>query len=239
MHEAAPARGGARDRQRLSQHRKRRWREIFGHFSEPYRSSYTPDLHSRDHVQHLDYWYSQSHPAEDFAETFAVWLDPTSRWRQRYAEWPALKKLEALDAWMQELKGAPPAVRTRRTVEPITHEKITLRQYYRRKRGVYDQDDSIANLDGRLAVLFTTEGGRGAASAFLRKHQRRLVESVARATGQHRYLIDHVLREMILRSRTGSYRLVIHDRDTLLDASALLTSLTMQFLHGGHHRYHR
>ena len=25
---------------------------------------------------HLDPWYAQSHPDEDFAETFAVWLTP-------------------------------------------------------------------------------------------------------------------------------------------------------------------
>ena len=43
-------------------------------------------------VLHLDSCYAQSHPAEDFAETFAVWLDPKTDWRKRYADWPALKK---------------------------------------------------------------------------------------------------------------------------------------------------
>ena len=62
---------------------------------------------------------------------------------------------------------------------------------------------------------------------------------MARATGQHRYLIDHVLREMILRSRTRGLHLVRPDHQTLPDAAALLTSLTMQFLYGGHPRYHR
>ncbi len=30
----------------------------------------------------------QSHPDEDFAETFAVWLKPRSNWKKRYAGWP-------------------------------------------------------------------------------------------------------------------------------------------------------
>ena len=43
---------------------------------------------------HLEQWYAQSHPDEDFAETFAVWLAPDSHWRERYAGWPVLRKLE-------------------------------------------------------------------------------------------------------------------------------------------------
>ena len=42
-----------------------------------YPEYYTPKPYSKSFVQHLDHWYAQSHPDEDFAETFAVWLDPT------------------------------------------------------------------------------------------------------------------------------------------------------------------
>ena len=48
---------------------------------------------SRRYVVHLPNWYAQSHPDEDFAETFAVWLTPGSRWRRKYLGWPALRKL--------------------------------------------------------------------------------------------------------------------------------------------------
>ena len=60
---------------------------------------------------HLDSWYAQSHPDEDFAETFAVWMNPESDWRPRYEGWPALKKLEYMDALMKELAGKPMLVR--------------------------------------------------------------------------------------------------------------------------------
>ena len=55
-------------------------------------------------------WYAQSHPDEDFAETFAVWLTPRSNWRKRYAGWPAWKKLQYVD----ELMGRSPP-RSRRS----------------------------------------------------------------------------------------------------------------------------
>ena len=48
--------------------------------------------------------YAQSHPDEDFAETFAVWLTPNSEWRQRYAGWRALGKLEYMDSLMDHAR---------------------------------------------------------------------------------------------------------------------------------------
>ena len=93
--------------------RRADWRRIFGSPSKPYPTSYRPRPGSRRYVQHLGQWYAQSHPTEDYAETFAVWLKPRSPWREEYADWPALKKLEYIDALMASLKGQSPPVRTR------------------------------------------------------------------------------------------------------------------------------
>ena len=57
-----------------------------------YPGTYTPRPSSRQHVLHLGHWYAQSHPTEDFAETFAVWLQPKARWRRDYAEWPGARE---------------------------------------------------------------------------------------------------------------------------------------------------
>src|SRR6185295_10017069 len=87
---------------RLERRRKRQ--EIFGSSSKPYPEFYTPKPYSKSFVLHLDAWYAQSHPDEDFAETFAVWLTPSSEWRQRYAGWKAAKKLEYMDALMRSTR---------------------------------------------------------------------------------------------------------------------------------------
>ena len=108
-------------------HFKRRWRELFGSFAQPYPRSYKPRPKSRNHVLHLGAWYAQAHPAEDFAETFAVWLAPRSRWRTRYRTWPALKKLEYVDEQMDEIKGQPPRDGRRDKIEPLAELPITLR----------------------------------------------------------------------------------------------------------------
>src|SRR5688572_33484676 len=65
-------------------HFKRQHRELFGSFAQPYPDFYKPKPKSRKYVLHLPAWYAQAHPAEDFAETFAVWLSPRSQWRRRY-----------------------------------------------------------------------------------------------------------------------------------------------------------
>jgi hypothetical protein len=63
--------------------RRRQRQHTFGSPSKPYPEFYTPKPYSKSFVLHLDSWYAQSHPDEDFAETFAVWLSPNSEWRQR------------------------------------------------------------------------------------------------------------------------------------------------------------
>ena len=79
---------------------KRLRKLLFGLPSEPYPEFYTPKPYSKSFVMHIDPWYAQSHPDEDFAETFAVWLTPGAHWQERYLGWPAAKKLEYVDGLM-------------------------------------------------------------------------------------------------------------------------------------------
>ena len=150
-------------------HFKRPWRELFGSFAQRYPEFYKPKPKSRKFVLHLPAWYAQAHPAEDFAETFAVWLTPRSRWRRRYKGWPALQKLEYIDDLMQDLTGTKPRNRTRTKVEPISELRTTLREHYRRKRekynfdwpAVFDRHFAVSNAD---TALTQSRPSRSAAS---------------------------------------------------------------------------
>ena len=51
----------------------------------------------------------------------------SSNWRERYAGWPALKKLEYMDELMKELAGHPPRRVSRRKLAPLPSIKKTLR----------------------------------------------------------------------------------------------------------------
>ena len=122
--------------------------------SKPYPDCYSPKPYSKSFVLHLDMWYAQSHPDEDFAETFAVWLTPGSQWKERYVGWPALKKIEYVDSLMRELAGVPPFVTKRRRVDPLPALRKTLREHYRHKREKYGLD--YPNFyDRDLGLLFS------------------------------------------------------------------------------------
>src|SRR2546423_4250749 len=85
-HEAAHAYSYAYQLQR-----KKKWQQLFGRTSdEGTPNFYRPRPFSRSYVMHLEDWYAQSHPDEDFAETFAVCLTPGLDWRNQYAGWRAL-----------------------------------------------------------------------------------------------------------------------------------------------------
>jgi hypothetical protein len=221
-------------------HLRRSWRETFGPFSQPYRSSYVPRPASRNHVLNLDYWYAQSHPAEDWAETFAVWLQPGSAWVRTYAGWPALRKLQYVDTLMREIRRRSPLVRSRTRPETLAQLDLTLGEHYRRKKVRWGHQSPGAS-DAYLRRLFATDTGRRRepAARFLARHRRELRERVAAVTGQHVYLVDHVLAEMIPRCRELGLRLTRPEHKSRLDAAALLTALTMSFLRRDRGEYHR
>ena len=219
-------------------HNRASWRATFGNFSKPYRPYYSPKPFSRDYVRHLDNWYAQSHPAEDFCETFAVWLTPRSRWRKVYAGWPAKAKLEYVSRLMREFKGRRPLVTCRERYEPISELRITLREYYRRKKERYKVELPDV-IDGDLKKLFSVSRGRKQrepAAAFLKRHRADLRERVEPWTGESLFTIDQVLGKMHDRCRKLKLYVNRSERKTLADATLMLAVQTMNYLHSGHHR---
>jgi hypothetical protein len=218
-------------------HFKRRWRELFGSFAQPYPIFYKPKPKSRNFVLHLGAWYAQAHPAEDFAETFAVWLAPRSRWRTRYRGWPALEKLEYVDELMDEIKGKPRRNRRRDKVEPVAELTVTLREHYLRKRKHYALERG-AFYDRDLLRIFEDNSTltRPTAASFIRGIRREVREIVAEGTGVHQYTVDHVLKNMIERSKDLKLRVSASKRQARRQFLVALTVQVMNLLHSGYHR---
>jgi hypothetical protein len=181
--------------------RRRRWREVFGRASDPYPHRYRARPASRRYVHHLGEWYAQSHPTEDFAETFAVWLKPRSNWRASYAEWPAFRKLRFVHELMRELEGARPSVRNRIRIEPLEQNTRTLAQHYRAKLArVRGYRRGFA--DTVLKRVFSPQPDARAlrASTLLRGARGVLVAAAVRELGTERYSVQQHLRMLIDRS---------------------------------------
>jgi hypothetical protein len=218
--------------------RRKTRQQIFGRSSQAYPKYYSPRPYSRSFVRHLDLWYAQSHPDEDFAETFAVWLTPDSHWEERYKGWPVLKKLRYVDGLMKELAGVAPPVTVREEVDPLPSLKKTLRDHYTHKRSHYGVERP-SQYDPDLKRLFSDapiHAGKPSAATFLNRFRREVRRKVASWTGEYQYTIDQVLEDMIRRARELNLRVPVAEEQAKLDFTILLTVHTMNFLRSGRHR---
>lgn len=219
-------------------HRMKSWQQVFGKTTVPYPDFYQPKPFSKSFVLHLDSWYAQSHPAEDFAETFAVWLRPKSQWRSRYKGWPALTKLKYVDELMKKIIDSPPVVTTRRQVEPLSQIRRTLAEHYADKCARYAADHPEF-YDRDLHRLFPpdeTRGRKPSAAKFLGGIRAELGREVAYWTGEYQYTIDQVIGEMIDRCRELKLK-VTKPADVLKQETMILVTIqTMNYLHAGFHR---
>jgi hypothetical protein len=213
-------------------------RRLFGNPATPYPEYYTPKPYSKSFVHHLDHWYAQSHPDEDFAETFAVWLDPQSKWGSQYVGWPAQRKLEYMDRLMRELARRRPAVKSKRLVDPLPRLRKTLGEHYRRKREHYGLDHPDF-YDSDLRNLFSDSSAyarNASAASFVRKIRKEVRSTVASFTDSYQYTIDQLLEKIIARCRDLNLRLMDSEESTKVDFMVFLTVQTMNYLHSGRHR---
>lgn len=226
------------------------WHELFGSFRRPYRDDYPFVPFSRDYVRHIAGWYAQKHPDEDFAETFAVWLDPESDWSRRYATWGALRKLLYMDRVAREVSDVPPHHLHGQTDVTVDEMGQTVEEFYRD----YDADESamIAGLalDTDLTDIFLDPARRSpavdnaagyrAAGELLAEHRRDIVDKVNEWTGVRRTLVralvtaaEQRLRELGLlaqRERSASQ---------MIELTVYITTLSMTFLTGKRPLRHR
>jgi hypothetical protein len=213
-------------------------RKIFGKSSVPYPEYYSPRPYSKSFVLHLDPWYAQSHPDEDFAETFAVWLTPQSEWQTRYKGWPAIKKLIYMDELMSQIAGKAPSVTNERVVDPLETLDKTLGEHYEYRRQKYGKEHpSFYDKDLRSLFSDAPEYSKNElASRFIQRKKRHCRSIVARWTGIYQYTIDRVLDAMMVRSAELGLRLISPEEETLKQFTVLLTVQTMNYLHSGRHR---
>ena len=221
-------------------YRTGQFRGMFGSVRKPYRDDYPFIPFSRDYVRYVPGWYAQKHPDEDFAETFAVWLDPHSHWQSRYARWGAIKKLQYVDRLAHEFSDVAPLHRGRTdiTVDEIdkTVEEM-LREYH------VDESPMVADLalDADLVDIFSARKGEPRpASEFLREHRRDIVDKVHYWTGVRRTLVRALV--VAIEKQLEELELVAireRTRQQVVEITVYITTLSMTFLMGKKRLRHR
>lgn len=212
--------------------RKRSWQRVFGHSTEEYGDTYRFRPYSKSYVRHLDYYYAQYHPDEDFVETFAVWLTPGLDWRRKYAGWKALDKLLFVDKLMAGIAGKPPLRASGKPLWKAAAIRSTLDRYYKKRRQA-EAEDFPEFHDDNLRRMFGEGRAKGETrrpvAKLLQAHRKSLLVEVSNWTGERRYMVAKVYKAVLQRSR--ALRLVTDEADTaaVLKLATYLTTLMMNY----------
>ncbi len=163
-HEIGHAMDNAYGLRRLKSRQK-----LFGLSSKSYPNSYKRPVQSDSYVDYLGDGYASSHPDEDWAETFATWLDPNSQWGRKYRSGVAREKLEYMDRLMKSLAGKPPK-QTDKIYWSLQNINMTLGEYYRKKMKRFKVRQKHELLQ-RLSKVFAVSGTRIPATVFLKENK--------------------------------------------------------------------
>lgn len=219
-------------------HKRKKWKKLFGSFNVEYGDSYKYRPYSKSFVHHLGEWYAQYHPDEDFAETFAVWLDPESDWKEEYKGWKASEKLRYVDSLMKEVAEKPPKKDKGDKFWDASKLKTTLRTYYRKKQRLHAE--KYADFHDWPLVKIFPEGDEGKrpqkAYKLIRQHRKEILDQVALWTGEKKYRINDLLKNLITRSKELGMETSTEDAEAALKVSVYVTAQIMNYLYTGRYK---
>jgi putative zinc-binding metallo-peptidase len=211
------------------------WHQIFGPFSRPYIEDYKPNPLSKKYVKHMQGWYAQKHPDEDFAETFAVWVTPGLNWRKQYDGWGALKKLEYIDRIAKEFGTLPPVVKDLEHDRPVSELKLTIIEFYEQTASrEYPKIVSSLGpmLDGDLREIFEAEKNPEfkLAADFIMSNRHTIRNLVYYWTGVSIQLLRTLIQYLAERARGAEfYCNPAKEQQYLLQMSAFVMTLAMNY----------
>lgn len=211
------------------------WRELFGPFRRPYRDNYRFVPFSKNYVRHIAGWYAQKHPDEDFAETFAVWLTPRSNWREKYKNWPAMKKLRYIDRVARDIGDKPPVRSLGETDFTVEDMEETIEDFYKSNTRDESQELTDLPLDVDLDDIFlhadqVPQERARKASEVIEKHRKDIVDKVSYWSGVRRSLVKTLVEA--IEKQVDQLGLVVDaqsEDEQIIELSVYITTLVMNF----------
>lgn len=223
-------------------YRRKKWQKVFGQFSKEYDDTYRFRPYSRSFVRHLEDYYAQYHPDEDFAETFAVWLTPNLRWQAQYKGWKALDKLNYVDELMSEIQGKEPLVKRGKKYWEASRMRITLKNFYKKKRHSYMEDFPDFH-DSNLKEIFvfieplernqSKKNKESLAANTIRRYKKDILNNIAKWTGEKKYIINDLLDTITQRCKALGLLSGESESLAVLRISTYITALVMNYLYTG------
>jgi hypothetical protein len=195
--------------------------KLFGLSSTKYPSSYVPKADNKNYVRHLEEFYAQAHPDEDWAETFAVWLDPKSKWKKKYQSWNAIEKLDFVDQQMDSLKGKKQLSSKVAEVDSISKDTRTINEYYKEKRKLLrlNKRSIIEQVDSNLLKFIVTNPTQ--------------TKKMITKSSKNKFISEKIVKEIIKKCKNKSFPLEYSHTDLLEEN---LNKLTQAYIKEGRHK---
>ena len=217
-------------------YKTREWRDLFGPFRRAYRDDYRPVPFSRRFVRHIEGWYAQKHPDEDFAETFAVWLTPRSNWRRKYRGWGARAKLRYVDRMARKYRDVDPIRPQGHTDITVEEMETTVADFYQELAELEPAPEALA-LGTDLEDIFVSRRRRKGvrpAVDLMKENRKTIIDKVAYWTGVQRPLVKKLVES--IETRAGELKLFAdtrREREHLTEVTVYATALAMNYLARG------
>jgi hypothetical protein len=212
----------------------REWAGLFGSFEKPYPEHFPAHPFSPRFVRHIPGWYTQKHPDDDFAESFAVWLTPGSRWRERYDGTPALAKLEYVERTVKRLGNTPPTVTGGKLDRPLAELEMTVEEWCSAGGEQGHSQVKLPSLfKADLKELFPDARGESVSSV-LNKERWRLMNEVHSLTGTDSDMLYALIQELICMSAALKLKAAPGDETPArIKLAILITTLATHFQQTG------
>ncbi len=186
--------------------RKKKRQKLFGLSSQKYPYCYYPKDNNNEFVSYVYPSYSQAHPDEDWAETFATWLDPKSNWERKYTTGKARKKLDYVNELMGSLAKTKQYKIDKSVMDSYKEIELTLEDYYEKKREKlgFKKSKLIAS---EFAHYFNKNGSYDKASIFLSRNRLKIISELRENGEINEYQANVVLQKMIAYCREEDLKL--------------------------------
>ena len=215
------------------------WKKIFGQFSKVYADTYRFKPYSKSFVRHLEKYYAQCHPDEDFAETFAVWLTPGVDWRNQYKGWKAVEKLQYIEEIILEIKNKLPLVKSGEKYRKASSLDITLKNYYKKKKRSLAEEFPDFHDTNLIKIFFNKHKDDAKlpyAYVIIRRYKNNISDNVSVWTGEKKVIIDTLLETLINRCKHLGLVNPMSEQQAVLKISVYVTALIMNYVNTGSFR---
>lgn len=206
--------------------KNKRRQQLFGLTGKRYPKTYLPNPNSKDYVRHLEDYYAQAHPDEDWAETFAVWLDPKSEWEFKYANWNALEKLNLIDDIFETLRNQNQKNFKVKEYSCAANDTRTLKEYYKEKR----KSLKINRAKPLIQKIDTNY------LPYVLENKSQVRKILLQQKGTNPYIVNKFLKDLHKECKSQNFSLKYNSKANISKLTLQLQSATQEYLKQGRHR---